>query len=476
MNLEILIYLKKDFTDYKSENIQKSKKRVSFISDELHYNNANFIEEKLVASNPMLESFGNCKTLINDNSSRFGKYLSIFVDLQSYEIKGCFIKQYLLEKSRVSSPNMKERNFHIFYQVICGLRFIFTGVLNNNLSEIDLANQIFEKLTFQDYYCGIKNLENRYLNLFKILPEIKLLKTITELFSEEEFNLLKKIPKIFDVTSYNILKTECYDIPNNNDAKNFLETLGCFLKTGFEKENIKSIIILIIFILLLGNTEFDLDHESNSNVNRNLCKVTNDSKIYLEIACNLMKFDEKKFSEENFLFNILKIKNEVIKSNNPLVECYFCKNSFIKEIYNKIFLFIVGQLNSIFFKDDIKEQYKLKNENIKTLNILDIFGYENLEVNNFEQFSINYANEKMHQLYIKNNLKIIEERFKEEELIEYFDNIKFYDNIEILELIEKPQNGLLKILETESNLTKKDDNFVKVILFIIKFLFSSKKF
>lgn len=74
----------------------------------------------MLESNPLLEAFGNAKTVRNDNSSRFGKYVEINFSKEGI-ISGASIRTYLLERSRVVAVNNPERNYHIFYQV--GLRF-----------------------------------------------------------------------------------------------------------------------------------------------------------------------------------------------------------------------------------------------------------------------------------------------------------------------------------------------------------------
>jgi myosin-5 len=79
------------------------------------------LEKRLLDSNPILEAFGNAKTLRNDNSSRFGKLLKLYFDPSSgYSLVSAAIETYLLEKSRVVSIADGERNYHIFYQLIAG--------------------------------------------------------------------------------------------------------------------------------------------------------------------------------------------------------------------------------------------------------------------------------------------------------------------------------------------------------------------
>jgi myosin heavy subunit len=102
------------------------------------------IGEKILACNPVLESFGNSKTVRNDNSSRFGKYVLMYFALTKDEIFGARIKNYLLEKSRVIKIAAMERGYHVFY-------FMLRGMDEPTLKKLELCDAAGKRAKWESF-------------------------------------------------------------------------------------------------------------------------------------------------------------------------------------------------------------------------------------------------------------------------------------------------------------------------------------
>lgn len=142
-----------------------------------------WIEQQIQETNPILEAFGNAKTVKNDNSSRFGKYVNIYFNRRGI-IEGGNIDQYLLEKSRIVFQNKGERNYHIFYSLVSGLSADekkkldlsrpndFTYLNSGNMLTCDGRN---DGLEFSDIRSAFKVLnfpENDVWSIFSLLAAI----------------------------------------------------------------------------------------------------------------------------------------------------------------------------------------------------------------------------------------------------------------------------------------------------------------
>lgn len=171
----------------KTENTKKVIQYILSVStNNNNKDNALILENQILQANPIMESFGNATTVRNLNSSRFGKFIKIQIDIAKKELSGAHIDWYLLEKSRVISQDSKERNYHVFYQLLKGasekmldkLLISQTSVkdyeyLKNGLtSSIDSIN---DKQGFQELVKAFKVInftENEIFSVFKILSII----------------------------------------------------------------------------------------------------------------------------------------------------------------------------------------------------------------------------------------------------------------------------------------------------------------
>merc|ERR1711878_78678 len=103
----------------KTENTKKVISYLALVASSPNKKSAKKVslEDQIVATNPILESYGNAKTSRNDNSSRFGKFIRIHFNAAG-KLAGCDIESYLLEKSRITQQQEVERSYHIFYQLL----------------------------------------------------------------------------------------------------------------------------------------------------------------------------------------------------------------------------------------------------------------------------------------------------------------------------------------------------------------------
>ncbi len=355
------------------------------------------IEQKILSCNPLLECFGNSKTFRNDNSSRFGKYTVLYIDKNDKNVKGASIINYLLEKSRISSLAKAERNYHIFY---CMCRFM-------------------EKEKQKKYLIGDG-------------------KTAVDM---KQFNYLNQ--------------SSIFEVPKVNDEEFYEDINMSFRDLDFNPEQVDAMWRILASILWIGNCRVD---ESNYVEGQKPCTIVKD-RAWKNVI-DLLQVKELSL-EEGLTFKALKIGASVTKS--PLSPKKVSSNidSIAKELYNRMFNWIVKKLNQSLEPGD-----KNSNPDYLTIGVLDIFGFEIFEKNSIEQFFINYANECLQGLYIdyifKNECKI----FEEEGLGEYTQNIKYTDNKPLLLAMAntKMPPGIFDLVDQTCKLNKNDEKLHSDIL------------
>ena len=327
------------------------------------------IEEQILESNPLMEAFGNAKTLRNDNSSRFGKYVRVQFNANQ-EIIGAQITNYLLEKSRIVHQPENERNYHIFYQLFKGC----DEALRRRLG--------FDTTTMEAFH---------YLN-----------------------------------------QSGCVDVASIDDVHgeelSWSETEQAMRSMKIPPEEIDFVYSVLGGILHLGNIEYHDTHEE--------CQVVPETSAAVAWAATLFHVDP------TALETVLRQRVRVV-GGQPIVspltagEASQTRDALAKDIYNKLFTWLVHRINSTI----------AQTRSDTFIGILDIYGFEDLNPNGFEQLFINYANEKLQALFNEHIFQMEEQEYARENIV--FDPQEFPDNQHCLDLIDKPPRGLLMLINEQ---------------------------
>ncbi|KGN66272.1 myosin-17 [Cucumis sativus] len=322
------------------------------------------VEQQVLESNPVLEAFGNAKTVRNNNSSRFGKFVEIQFD-KSGRISGAAVRTYLLERSRVCQISDPERNYHCFY-LLCAAP-----------------------------------------------PE-----------EREKYKLAD--PKSFHYLN----QSKCFELDGVNDAHEYLATRRAMDVVGISEEEQEAIFRVVAAILHLGNIEFAKGEEIDSSVIKD-----EKSRFHLNTTAELLKCDAKSL-EDALIQRVMVTPEEVITRTLDPVAALGSRDALAKTIYSRLFDWLVEKINNSIGQDP----------NSKSLiGVLDIYGFESFKFNSFEQFCINFTNEKLQQHFNQHVFKMEQEEYTKEQI--NWSYIEFVDNQDVLDLIEKKPGGIIALLD-----------------------------
>ncbi|XP_068923379.1 unconventional myosin-IXa isoform X6 [Petaurus breviceps papuanus] len=352
---------------------------------------ASGVEQIILGAGPVLEAFGNAKTAHNNNSSRFGKFIQVNYQ-ETGTVRGAYVEKYLLEKSRLVYQEHNERNYHVFYYLLAGA------------SEEERA--AFHLKQPEEYH---------YLNQMTKKP----------------------LRQSWDDYYYDSEPQDCSTV-DGEDLKHDFERLQLAMEmVGFLPKTRRQIFSLLSAILHLGNISYKKKTYRDDSID--ICNPE-----VLPIVSELLEV------KEEMLFEALVTRKTVTVGEKLILpykqaEAVTVRNSMAKSLYSALFDWIVFRINhALLNTKDLEESTKTL-----SIGVLDIFGFEDYESNSFEQFCINFANERLQHYFNQHIFKLEQEEYRTEGIS--WHNIDYIDNSGCINLISKKPTGLLHLLDEESN-------------------------
>uniref|UniRef100_A0A673H139 Unconventional myosin-Ib n=1 Tax=Sinocyclocheilus rhinocerous TaxID=307959 RepID=A0A673H139_9TELE len=256
-----------------------------------------------------------------------------------------------------------------------------------------------------------------------------------QLLSGASDDTLKKLKLDRDFSKYNYLSLDSATVNGLDDAASFRTVRNAMQIVGFMEDEVQSILELVAAVLKLGNIEFKPESRCNGF---DESRIKDKNGEYLKEMCELLGI-EQSVLERAFSFRTVEAKMEKVSTSLNVAQAYYARDALAKNLYSRLFSWLVNRIN-----ESIKAQTKTHK---KVMGVLDIYGFEIFEDNSFEQFIINYCNEKLQQIFIELTLREEQEEYIREGI--EWTNIEYFNNAIICDLIENNKNGILAMLDEE---------------------------
>ena len=355
------------------------------------------IEQRVLQSNAILEAFGNARTLRNDNSSRFGKFIELRFSNRGRLIGAC-IDTYLLEKARIVGHTSGERTYHIFYEVLA--KGSLTAGERNKFG-------LSESTSAADF-------------------------AITTSHGGADKSQL--IHKGYD-----------------DHVKMFHEVRSAMNTMGFSKVEQMEIVQTVCGILHLSNLTYD-DTFVDINDGEGCVLNRNNPSLMSAILLLGVTYEALNAAVTTVQFTAV---NEMVTKSLTVSQAIRSIQALIKGVYDSIFALLVERINSCIVGRSSPSSVEDDEELVLVdggafIGLLDIFGFESFDMNSFEQLCINYCNESLQQQFNRFVFKLEQQEYIREGI--NWSMIEFEDNQDILDLIETKHGGILTLLDEQCKL------------------------
>ena len=346
------------------------------------------VVNRVVESNPLLEAFGNACTRRNDNSSRFGKYLQLQFDNQNSKAHGIISQTNSNCKLAGSKCEvyLLEKNRVITHDSKERTYHIFYQLL---------AAPDGDKASYWGKLKGKRAEDYKYV----------------------QKSPLDKIEKLTDLQHYE-------------------HTVKTLALVGVSGDKLKMLFRAIASVITAGNLVFGA-----KGGDRDKSEITSKAEVADMAEILGVSVDDVSLA---FTERTMKTKTETYKVPLKDTAAKEACDAFAKEVYGKVFLWVVKQINNATRAEDNYKDGSMTDFGI--IGLLDIFGFESFVRNRFDQLCINYANEKLQQKFTEDVFRAVQLEYEAEGIA--LAEITYDDNTDVLDLIEG-RTGLLAMLNEE---------------------------
>ncbi|NXO05913.1 MYO1A protein, partial [Oriolus oriolus] len=251
------------------------------------------------------------------------------------------------------------------------------------------------------------------------------------------FHLLSPQPEQLklrqDCGHYGYLNRESSSLPGVDDAADFRAMQDAMRVIGFSPAEVTELLEVTAVVLKLGNVQLSSSFQASG---MEACSIPNPRE--LQEICELIGLDPSTL-ERALCSRTVKARDETVLTTLTVPQGYYGRDALAKNIYSRLFDWLVNRINTSI-------QVK-SGEQRKVMGVLDIYGFEIFQDNGFEQFIINYCNEKLQQIFILMTLKEEQEEYVREGIP--WTPVEFFDNSIICNLIENSTSGILAMLDEE---------------------------
>ena len=409
-------------------------------------------EKMISAAVPLLDAFGNASTLVNHNSSRFGKYIKLKYN-DSGKLRGASISRYLLEKSRLVKRDSGDKNFHIFY-------YLDKSININDyeyLKESDGSSPPKYQLNTDENYWNLSPAERMRI--------IQKESSENNFHSDKETNdRIQQYQKALDAVGIN----QTAEIQNYLKVILLLgnvqfKTASSSLSHGQLEIKNPEVIGEISELLVLPEREIikqlTIKQLGDDTKEHKLMKDLKDLKSATANLTNLStnSANAQKFNENTRILTKNSSLDSVIMVPYTLNEAIQRRDAFAKTLYSQLFDWILQECNGALASTGDQSQFEDKYDFDLSIGVLDIFGFENQKRNSFEQFCINFANERL-QLYCQKNVYIDQQNLYKDEGIELGEFNSLNDSKCCVDMFSRKPTGLFYVLNDQGNTNREYKN------------------